>query len=180
MIRQKFSLADLRLLYTGLLVFLFIMLFTGSAKPQAEYFLNFGTVANSVDETQYFHFGDFAKANGYEKVDSIAITAVALGEADVDSVVCFPGWKSPSTANTPTTAGFAYLGATADTTFTCTINVDSNTAGISSMGSTGLEGDALEGYNSLKVTTRGAASGNDASDVGQNLKIVFIVYGPRR
>lgn len=148
---------------------LFVILFALTALTfgQSVYFLDYGTLANSVSETQYLYLGENAV------IDSIVVVATGTGELDVDSIDVYVGSYKRLTDGT-----FWQRYSTTNINLTCTINVDSAVSAyqrILSSDATQLTGAALRGVNALKVTTRGATSGNDATDPNKFV-VIFYVY----
>lgn len=111
--------------------------------------IKFGTVASSVSETQYVVLPN------WKKIDSISVVVYGTGEMDIDSVDFYPG------------QGNGHYSTTALTSIS-TIDLAASTKGwqISrgAAGATVLTGASLCGASALKVTSRGATAGNDATD----------------
>lgn len=130
---------------------------------------NLGTIANSVNESytsETFH--GLLKQFGCNKIDSLIISMTVVGEADVDSLDWYPcNWTSTGTAVKGTVK-----------TFTVTLNVAAAGTGTEILKITGAGlGSALwRGYEGFTFMTRGAASGNDATDPN-NCKVTITFYG---
>jgi hypothetical protein len=127
--------------------------------------LNFGTLANSVSETQYVDLGDWSR------IDSISVAAYGTGELDVDSVDIYVGY------------GKGYFGSTCYTFETASsyLNFADGIKGWENLlvsGATSLTGAVLRGVKALRVTTRGATSGNDATDPN-NFHVLFHIWGTK-
>lgn len=110
--------------------------------------VNFGTLANSVSETQYVVLPNWVR------LDSITVSAYGVGEVDVDSIDIYPGGGNGAYSSTALTA-------------ISTIDLADGVAGwqnCATNNATVLTGAALRSAKMLKLTTRGATSGNDATD----------------
>lgn len=147
---------------------------TTPVKGQAIKILNLATVANSVDETGYFNdFTNFAQKHGYKTVDSIVVELYAENETDIDSFDVYPGFSGQAD-----NVAESFYSATV-LHYAVTINIADNGSTVEllkSSGATLLTKAALSGFNSLKFITRGAASGNDATDPNK-VWVIFFVYG---
>ncbi len=155
------------------LIGLFVLLFAAISFAQTTTYdghfayVDCGTVANSVDETGYV---DLSRL-GLSKIDSISVTAIGTGELDVDSVDCYVGVNDIPD-------GLIRYSSTA-ITFTVTINVAAGASAFEqlySSNATLLTQEALRGANVIKVITRGATAGNDATDPNK-LILVFEAWG---
>jgi len=154
---------------------LFLNIKTPAQQAADPYIINFGTVANSVDETGYFHFGRYAQKLGFTAIDSIQISLFVEGEIDIDSLDCYLGVEGVNT----NVADDAYT-ATA-LTYTVTLNVAAAAEGVERLlvdNATLLTSAAIRGYNSVKIITRGATAGNDATDPNK-LWVMFFIYGKK-
>jgi len=118
---------------------------------------NLGTIANTVWESyQYDTFKGLLKEFGCTKIDSIIISMTVEGEADVDTLNWYPvNWTSNGTAVVGTVK-----------TFTVTLNV----------AAAGIASSLWRGYEGFTWRTRGAASGNDATDPN-NCKVTLTFFG---
>ena len=124
--------------------------------------VNFGTVANSVDETQYVVLPNWAK------LDSISIVVYGTGEMDIDSVDIYVGHGNGHYSTTAVTA-------------ISTIDLAASTKGwqrSTTDNATVLTGAALRGVEALKLTTRGATAGNDATDPN-NYHVLLRAWGTK-
>ena len=147
-----------------------VFLFSVTVFPQAnvKYFgrfidVDFGTVANSVTETNYISI------DGWSKIDSISVVAYGYGETDVDSIDMYVGNGGGIYSSTAITG-------------TVTLNLADAVAGwelILASNATQLTGAALRGVKAIKVVTRGATSGNDATDTKQNFHVLFQIWGTK-
>lgn len=155
-------------------LFVLFVLFSVVALSQTRVLkLDFGTLANSVTETKYLGLGEWAN------IDSIAVGYAATGEIDVDSIDIYLGWNNSTFAGELPATG--WYGATAYT-FVSTLD---NAAGVKTWanilvsGATALTSAVLRGgINSLKVVTRGAAAGNDATDPNKFI-VLFHIWGTK-
>ena len=146
-----------------ILLTLLILVSAVSFAQKKTYVLDFGTLANSVTETQYVDL------SSWRVIDSISVALAGTGEVDVDSVDIYLGYKD---------ADGGWYGSTAYT-HTSTLDL---AAGVKSWvlltvtNATKLTKAVMRGVTSLKVTTRGSTSGNDATDPNR-LKVIFYVWG---
>lgn len=127
-----------------------------------------GTVANSVNETGYVYFG-----NDWQKIDSVSVTIVASGELDMDSLTLYK-------ANFDPDKGVWYKDVSVLGNFTITLNLADGVKDLEqlySSNATLLTGASLRGINGVYYLTRGATSGNDATDTGQHAKILWHIWG---
>lgn len=126
-----------------------------------------GTMVNSVDET------GFVDLSAWSKIDSISVTYAGLGEMDVDSLTVYSAVKLP---NGKFVKDVSVLG-----NFTVTLNLAAGVYDIEplfSSNATLLTGSALRGLNALYFVTRGATSGNDATDPNHGW-VAFQVWGTK-
>lgn len=130
---------------------------------------NLGTVANSVDESyQYETFAGLLKQFDCAKIDSIVISMTVVGEADIDSLDFYPvNWTSTGTAVKGTAI-----------THTVTLNVAAAGTGteVLLVSGHGVQAVSYRGYEGFGFMTRGAASGNDATDPN-NCKVTLTFFG---
>jgi hypothetical protein len=131
---------------------------------QTVFELNFGTLANSVTETQY------QKIVGFTKVDSVCVSVIGTGEVDVDSVDIYVGYQSNAGQYYSTTAN----------TFISTVDLAAGVKGFQnlSISNASIGTGLVRGMNALKVVTRGATAGNDATDPN-NFRVLLFVYGQK-
>lgn len=147
-------------------IFILIALFVGLTYGQTVIEVNFGTLSNSVTKTMTTNI------QGFTKIDSICVVAVGKGEVDVDSVDIYVGAVDKS--------GNTYYSSTANT-FLSTLDLAAGVKGylpLSLTGNVGLTGALVRTTNSLKIVTRGAASGNDPTDPN-NFRVLLFVYGTK-
>lgn len=126
-----------------------------------------GTIANSVNET------GFVDLSGWSKIDSVSVTYVGLGEMDVDSLTIY---RAVKVGNDKFIPDVSVLG-----NFTVTLNLAAGVYDLEplfSSNATLLTGAALRGCNALKYVTRGATSGNDATDPNRAW-LVFQIWGTK-
>ena len=131
-------------------------------------FVDFGTVAEAVEETAYINLDKL----GYARIDSISVTAYGTGELDVDSVDFYVG-----VIDVPN--GINRYSSTAITQ-AVTINVAAGASAFERLytsGATPLTGDVLRGVNAIKIVVRGA-DGTDPSDPNR-LLFLFKVWGEK-
>ena len=130
---------------------------------------NLGTIANTVWESyQYDTFKGLLKEFGCTKIDSIIISMTVEGEADVDTLNWYPvNWTSNGTAVVGTVK-----------TFTVTLNVAAAGTGTERLfvSNAGIASSLWRGYEGFTWRTRGAASGNDATDPN-NCKVTLTFFG---
>lgn len=130
---------------------------------------NLGTIANTVWESyQYDTFKGLLKEFGCTKIDSIIISMTVEGEADVDTLNWYPvNWTSNGTAVVGTVK-----------TFTVTLNVAAAGTGTERLFVTnaGIASSLWRGYEGFTWRTRGAVSGNDATDPN-NCKVTLTFFG---
>ena len=130
---------------------------------------NLGTVANSVDESYITEtFSGLIKQFGCNKIDSLTISVTVDGEADIDSLMFYPcNW---------TVGGTKVLGTVK--THTVTLNVAAAGTGteVLLVSGTGVLASSFRGYEGFAILTRGATSGNDATDPN-SLKVTIMFYG---
>lgn len=131
-----------------------------------------GTMANSSlgsgsDETGYLDL------SGWSKIDSISVTFIGKGEMDVDSVDFYGAVKLPN--------GKFVKDVTIIATATVTLNLADGVYDIEPLktsDATVLTGAKLRGLNAIYYVTRGAASGNDATDPN-NGWLAFQIWGTK-
>ena len=132
-------------------------------------FVDFGTVAEAVEETAYINLDKL----GYARIDSISVTAYGTGELDVDSVDFYVGVIDVLN-------GINRYSSTAITQ-TVTINVAAGASAFEQLydtsGATPLTGEVLRGVNAIKIVVRGA-DGTDPSDPNR-LLFLFKVWGEK-
>lgn len=124
--------------------------------------VDFGTMANSVDETAY------VSLKGWSKIDSVSATFVGTGELDVDSVTVYRAVSIESGQ----WVDVSVLG-----NFTVTLDLAAASKDIEplfSSNATLITGAALRGVNALKFLTRGATAGNDATDPNKGVLLLQI------
>lgn len=130
---------------------------------------NLGTIANTVWESyQADTFEGLLKQFGCAKIDSILISMTVEGEADVDTLDWYPvNWTSGGTAVNGTVK-----------TFTVTLNVAAAGTGteVLKVSNAGIASSLWRGYEGFRWRTRGAVSGNDATDPN-NCKVTLTFYG---
>jgi hypothetical protein len=128
-----------------------------------------GTIANSVDESyRYENFSGLLKQFDCAVIDSMIISMTVVGEADVDSLDWYPvNW---------TTTGTVVKGTVK--TFTVTLNVAAAGTGteVLLVTNAGVASTLFRGYEGFGFMTRGATSGNDATDPN-NGKVTITFYG---
>ena len=160
------------ILFAFMFVLLCIPLSAQSSTADVKYFdrvvtVDFGTVANSVDEYAYVSFDQMK----FSRIDSISVTAIGTGELDIDSVDFYMGNSG---------GGISRFSGTA-LTQAVTINVNAGVSAYEHLltsGATRLSAANIRGANLLKIQTRGAASGNDATDPNQ-LVLVLQFWGQK-
>jgi hypothetical protein len=155
-------------------LFLILFAFSMALNAQVKRIITFETVSNSVTETAYFDFRQIASELArWSKVDSITFFAYAQGEIDVDSVTVY-GSNVQSLDGKKTRVDAAAVLKN----FTATVNIDINQTVLEHLRSAnaGLNATDLRDFNSLKIVTRGATSGNDPTDPNL-LWIGFYIYG---
>lgn len=130
---------------------------------------NYGTVANSVDESYVsYRFNGLIKEFGCNKIDSILISLTVENETDIDSLMWYPcNWTSSGTVVKGTVK-----------TFTVTLNVAAAGTGteVLKVTNAGVASSLYRGYEGFTLFTRGAAAGNDATDPN-NCKVTLTFYG---
>jgi hypothetical protein len=130
---------------------------------------NLGTIANSVDEGYVYEtFAGLLKQFDCNKIDSLTLSMTVVGEADVDTLDWYPvNW---------TTTGVAVKGSVK--TFTVTLNVAAAGTGteILKVTDAGVPASLFRGYEGFGFMTRGAGSGNDATDPN-NCKVTITFFG---
>ena len=131
--------------------------------------IDFGTVANSVDEAyKYYSFAGLLKEFGCAKIDSIIISMTVKNETDIDTLNWYPvNW---------TVDGTAVLGTVI--TYTVTLNVAAAGTGTQILytANHGVQAASFRGYEGFTVFTRGAAAGNDATDPN-SCKVTITFWG---
>lgn len=158
----------MRKILLALVITLSVIFFSSAQSTNVSYTgryidINFGTVANSVTETYY------VSIDGWTKIDSISVVACGIGELDVDSIDMYVGYGGGIYSSTAITA-------------TVTLDLADGVAGwqnIVSSNATQLTGAALRGVKAIKVVSRGATAGNDATDASQNFHVVFQIWGTK-
>ena len=127
--------------------------------------VDLGTVANSADETNYVSLPN------WRVIDSISVTFAAKGEVDIDSLTVYGVVTHPATGQ--------YVGTTVLGNFTVTLNLAAGVEEIEQLytsNATLLTGAALRGLTGLKLLTRGATAGCDATDPDRG--VIFLqVWG---
>jgi hypothetical protein len=151
------------------LITLILMAFAIDVSAQYVVTRDLGTLANNAQKNAYFDLQAIQKTANFAKVDSIVVTLAAIGEIDIDTLHVFPGVKVGNVTEYATGQGF-----------TVTINKDSAETVVERLltSNAGVSGVNLRGYSYLKVWTKGAAAGNDATDPNR-LYLVLNVYGTR-
>ena len=128
-----------------------------------------GTISNSVDESYITGvFSNLIKEFGCNKIDSMTISMTVAGEADVDSLDFYPcNW---------TVGGTVVKGAVK--THIVTLNIAAAGFGteVLLVSGTGVLAASFRGYEGFAILTRGAASGNDATDPNSG-KVTIMFYG---
>lgn len=150
------------------LIYVFIALLSIASFAQDRVITkDLGTMANSVDET------GFVDLTGWSKIDSISVTFIGLGEMDVDSLTLYRAVKLP---NGQFKKDVSVLG-----NFTVTLNLAAGVYDLEplfSSNATLLTGAALRGIDGIYYVTRGATSGNDATDPNRGW-IKFQIWGTK-
>lgn len=129
----------------------------------------YGTVANSVDESYVtYTFDGLLKEFNCNKIDSLIIALTVEGEADIDSLMWYPcNFSGDGTVVKGTVK-----------TFTVTLNVAASAYGteVLKVTNAGVASALWRGYEGFTLFTRGAASGNDATDPN-DCKVTITFYG---
>ncbi|MGV8131189.1 MAG: hypothetical protein ACP5N7_03780 [Candidatus Pacearchaeota archaeon] len=148
------------------LLIIFIVLLSVSLFPQSRVITkDLGTMANSVNET------GFVDLTGWTKIDSISVTFIGKGEMDVDSLTLYRAVKLPD--------GTFKKDVSVLGNFTVTLNLADGVYDLEplfSSNATLLTGAALRGIDAIYYVTRGATSGNDATDPNRGW-IKFQIWG---
>lgn len=130
---------------------------------------DYGTVANSVNESYIaYTWAGLIKEFGCNKIDSLIISVTVKNETDIDSLMWYPcNWTTDGTAVNGTVA-----------TRTVTLNVAAAGTGTEVLLSSnaGIASSLWRGYEGFRLFTRGAASGNDATDPN-SCKVTITFYG---
>jgi len=151
--------------------FFLVIFFALTVSSFAQYVVtrDLGTLANNGQKTALFDLQAIQKTANFTRVDSIVVTLAAIGEIDIDTLHVFPGVKVGNVTEYATGQGF-----------TVTINKDSAETVVERLlaSNAGVSGVNLRGYSYLKVWTKGAAAGNDATDPNR-LYLVLNIYGTR-
>lgn len=145
---------------------LFVLIFSLVAFGQDVIVKDLGTMANSVNETGYVDLSKFSK------IDSVSVVFVGIGELDVDSLTVYKAVK----VNDKWIHDVSVLG-----NFTVTLNLAAGVADLEqlySSNATLLTGAALRGCDGIYYVTRGATSGNDATDPNHGW-LKFRVWGTK-
>lgn len=130
---------------------------------------DYGTVANSVDESYIsYTWAGLLKEFDCNKIDSLVISLTAVGELDIDSLMWYPvNW---------TVSGTAVKGTVATRTVTLNIAAAGTGTEVLYSANAGIASTLWRGYEGFTLFTRGAASGNDATDPN-SLKVTITFYG---
>ena len=158
----------------------FLML--ASIQVSAQYVVvnNLGTMINSTagtsaDRTVYLNLEKVRQLAGFTKIDSVVTAMYVENETDVDSISVYAGFYGNA-------AGVEEnFTSTVTATYTTTLDVAAAGKGYEvarSSGATILTSTALIGKNYVKFVTRGATSGNDATDPNKAWLINY-VYGTK-
>lgn len=130
---------------------------------------DYKTVANSVDESYIsYKWAGLIKEFGCNKIDSLVITLTVVGEIDIDSLMWYPcNWTATGTAVNGTVS-----------TRTVTLNIAAAGTGneVLLTSNAGIASTLWRGYEGFRLFTRGAASGNDATDPN-SCKVIITFYG---
>lgn len=132
------------------------------------------TVANSTKDTIFVRL----ESSYSYKTDSVSISAIFLGEIDVDRLIVQKGVWNKDGDDTPDQALFGadkFLAIGTPDTTTLTVNnaAAAYTAGAYTPYSTGLSD--LRGANIVRVIFEAASSGNDATDPNE-LRVFIAKY----
>lgn len=130
-----------------------------------------GTLVNSTAGTSANRTG-YVDLSGWSKIDSISVTYVGLGEMDVDSLDIYRATK----INGKFHPDVSVLG-----TFTVTLNLADGVYDLEPLlvsNATIITGAALRGCDALYYVTRGATSGNDATDPNHGW-LKFQIWGTK-
>lgn len=130
-----------------------------------------GVIANgdgqTIEQTGYLDL------SAWSKVDSVSLTYIGKGELDVDTVDIYGAVKLPN--------GSFVKDATIMGTYTVTLNLAASTNDIEPLvvtGATVMTGAKLRGLNAIFYETRGASSGNDATDPNRGY-LAFKIHGTK-
>ena len=157
-----------------------LLLLTSIASAQKTEIQNLGTIINSTagtsaNETVFLDLEVVKQKYNWSRVDSVITALYVENETDIDSLDIYPGFRGVKD-------GATEIAYTTPTTATITLNVaDAGTGYQISRGTTGatiLTFANLAGYNYIKFVTRGATSGNDATDPNKAWLINYI-YGTK-
>lgn len=153
-------------------VFILVVLFALASFPQGIVGVksyDLGTIANTVWESYTAEtWNGLLKQFDCNKIDSLIISMTVVGETDVDTLDWYPcNWTSNGTAVNGTVK-----------TFTVTLNVAAAGTGTERLFVTnaGAASSLWRGYEGFRFRTRGAVSGNDATDPN-NCKVTITFYG---
>lgn len=130
---------------------------------------NLGTIANSVDESYTSEtYAGLLKQFNCNKIDSLVFSITLTGEADVDSLDWYPcNWTS---------SGVAVKGTVRTHVSTLDVAAAGTGTQVLLITGAGLGSSLWRGYEGFTFMTRGAASGNDATDPN-NCKVTITFYG---
>jgi len=128
--------------------------------------VNYETVANSVTETGY------VSLDGWTTIDSISVVVFGVGETDIDSLDIYVG-----------NGGAGVTAQYSATVYHYAVTVNAAAAAVYierlySANATLLTKAVLRNANRLKIVTRGATSGNDATDPNK-LVVQLIISGTK-
>jgi len=158
------------------LIFAILLLMAVSVSAQEFTMFFADSVSNSKVKTGYLGLTNYTKDGAV--IDSIAIGIYAYGEIDIDTCEVFGGVMGEVTY--PQTGGVQIsVAGTYETTSLgealLTINQDS--AGVDIVPeAVVLTSEAIQGYNTLKMTITAAASGNTATDPKQKVVLYAQIY----
>lgn len=162
----------LSILSTLLLVMILFVFFTPEANAGGIVGVktyDYGTVANSVDESYItYRFDGLLNEFNCSTIDSMVISLTVVGEADIDSLMWYP---CNFTSNGTVVKGTVK-------TFTVTLNVAAAGTGtqVLLVTNAGVASSLYRGYEGFTLFTRGAVSGNDATDPN-SCKVTITFYG---
>lgn len=155
----------------NLIAFVLVVLLSVMSFGQSRVIVkDLGTLTNSTAGTSANRTG-YVDLSAWAKIDSISVTYVGKGEMDVDSLTIY---RAAKVGNDKFIADLSVLG-----NFTVTLNLAAGVYDLEPLfvsNATLLTGAALRGCNALYFVTRGATSGNDATDPNRGW-VLFQVWG---